>query len=292
MARFKTIMRRVFVLPPVALPLLVGVIVGCMVWVFQLGGEGTPLANAAYVASGWALTALCASIAAWARGFDVALAVPEGSLAAKFLFNRVFRSFATTHVSLGVDVLWAAANLASGIATASLWAVTLGAYYLCLAIMRGFLVWRIHLRGESPDRARELDICRVCGGVIMASALPVMGVVVLNLHNQGTFYHHMYITIGVAVYAFAKLGFSIPKYLRFRDGDDLLMLANANIGIACALASFLTMGILMMNVFGGKGRGGAAAFSFIMTVCLGAAVVIVIFIFGLRLLQRTGRMKR
>lgn len=283
--RLQRILRAAFVLPAPAVVLCAVL----MAWVFLLGNEGTWQAYAAYVVSAWALAAICASIVSALMNFKIEEAVPSESLAARLIFDRVFRSFAGTHLGLAVDVLWGGAYFALGVVKLSLWTLTLGVYYICLAVMRSCLVWHIHRRIQDASRLRELGICRTCGALLMASALPVMGIVMLNQHGEGSFYHHKYVTIGMAAYAFASLTTATLNFRRYHDGHDALMLANTSVRLAQAAVSMLTLSILMTNVFGSSRAGNL--YMRATTAGLGFVVTVAVFVTGLCLLHRAGRMR-
>lgn len=283
MAQFVTVLRRLFIVPlPAALAYAVGV-GALMALAFGLGFDDRWFAYVAYLVSAYGFAAVCATVANFIVNGGIALDVPEDSLPGRLLFDKVFRALATTSASLAVDVLWGVANLAYGIFYLSVWAITLGVLYVCLVVMRAFLLWHARHRA-GQDGSRELRLCRRCGIVIMVYALPVFGIVVLNLHEQGTFYYHMYIAIGVATYAFMALGTAIGNFVRYRDGHDLLMFVYSNICLFTVMVSILTMAILMLNVFSDGSEG--PFFSYLVVGSLGAVVAIGVFTIGLRLARK------
>ena len=239
----------------------------------------------------WAGEPVDSSGSADASGAPTSEAAPAPETApsaAAFLENRVFRSITLARIGLIIDVLWAVGNIALGVYGRSLWAITLGVYYACLAVMRALLS-RHERRAARRSHARNLALCRRCGIAIMLFSFPVTGIMLLNLHGMGTFSHPMQLTIGVATYAFAKLGAGIANFVRYRGGTEPLMLAASNVSLAGALATLLTMGILMLNVFSDEGT--EAGFRVAITVGMGVAVTVGVFVMGLALALRAGRLR-
>ena len=63
------------------------------------------------------------------------------------------------------------------------------------------------------------------------------------------------------------------------------MLASSNVNLVTSLTSFLTMGILMVNVFSTSSERQASLF--VMTIALGIVVIIGIFAIGAAITRRS-----
>lgn len=283
---------RSLVFPPPFIVVLCAVgIIALMTWAFALGGEHSFWAVPAYAASAYGMVVLCAALTRIPspRRLEGALrsAPVVGGAAGRLIDEKGFRSITAARLGLVIDALWAAANVAFGVWGQSLWAVTLGAYYACLALARGLL--SRHARAEGAgDRESSLALCRRCGVVTMLLAFPLAGIVALNLSGMGSFYHPVWMTIGVAAYAFLKIGTGVWKFVQYRSGEEPIMLALSNVSLAGGIATILTMGILMLNVFSGEGE--SELFRFGMTAGMGAAATLGVFALGLALTVRAGRL--
>lgn len=270
-------------------------IVALLIWGFYLGNEGTPGAYAAYVVMAYALTVIVAAIvkaATNAPTIDETLDEVRKvhPLVARLIDDALFRSVSIARLGLVIDVLWAAASFFWAWWEESLWTFTLAVYYTCLAVMRAFL--SRHERTPHADpAAADRRICLSCGVTIMLLALPTSGIVLLNLTDFGTFSHHMYITIGIAAYAFMKLGAGIRNFVRYRDGSVPVRLALSSVSFSGALATMLTMSILMVHDFGSTPET-TGEFKFVMTSWMGLAVSLGIFAVGLALVLRSRKIGR
>ena len=270
-------------------------IVALLVRIFYLGSEGAPGAYVAYVLTAYALAVVVAAIV---KGAMSAPPIEETlddarkihPLVARLIDDPLFRSFSVVRLGLAVDLLQAAASLFLAWWHTSLWTFTLAIYYVCLAVMRAFLSHydrTPHTNPATDDR----KICLSCGICIMALAFPVRGIAILNVYGFGTFTHHMYVAIGVALYAFVKLGAGIYNFVHYSDGSMPVRLALSSVSVSSALATMLTMSILMLNDFGDK-AAESVTFQLWMTAGMGVAVTLGVFVVGLVLTVRSLKIGR
>lgn len=286
-ARVLQALRACFMPPAPVVALCPVLIAGAMVWVFALGNEGTPFSYVAYLASAWALAVLVLAVVRGrpARAFVGLLrrSKPIG----RMLDDKDHRSVMGAHVSLAVDVLWAAGNLVLGAASASSWLVTLGVYYLLLAVMRGLLIFDIR-RGDDAKTARTI---RACGFLVAALTFVVSGFVVLVSHDLGGFAYPDIVIYAVAAYAFFSLGTSLAGIVANRRHESQLMFALSGVNLVNALVSILALEVAMMALFGG---GEDPSFVLIMNALTGAAVAVADIAIGVVLVRRAsgGRLGR
>lgn len=165
-------------------------------------------------------------------------------------------------------------------------AITLGSYYLCLALMRAFLSH--HIQRRKKHGASNAVLCRRCGLAIMALVLPVSGMVVLNVNDQGTFSRPGIIAIGTAACAFTKLGMGIYNFVRYRDGSHPLMLAITHVSLAGRFATLLTMGILLLDAY--SGEAASVGKRLLLTCGMGAETALAIAVVRFSLVWRSRRM--
>ena len=149
--RALAILKRLFVLPLFTIPLCIAGMIAVMVWAFALGHASEPIANAAYAISAYLLAATCATITCKATPSHLIAHLREHRTTARLVDEAAFRARISSYGGLALDTLWGVLNLGTGIMTASAWLITLGVYYICLAIMRVFLVRRVLWPGIATD---------------------------------------------------------------------------------------------------------------------------------------------
>lgn len=111
----------VFVMPAPVVALCPALVAALMAWVFFLGNEANPLSYAAYAVSVWAAAVL---VVACVRGRLVQAVhglLHRNRAIGRIVDDRDRRFVVGACIGLGIDVLWAAGNLAYGAWTSSLW---------------------------------------------------------------------------------------------------------------------------------------------------------------------------
>lgn len=281
--RLLRMLAAVFVMPAPVVALCPVLVAALMAWVFLLGNKANPLSYAAYVVSAWAAAVLAVACVRGRPAQAVYDLLHRNRAIGRIVDDKDRRSAVGACIGLGVDVLWAAGNLAYGAWTTSLWLVTLGVYYLILAVARGALLRDIHLH----DNARTAWAMRLCGALVAALTLVVTGFVTLTTHRQGGFSYPDIVIYAVAVYAFFALGTSIAGVVsnRHHERQSLFALSGAN--LANALVSVLALEMAMMSLFG---AGESPLFVLTMNALTGAGVAAADIAIGIALIRRAARL--
>lgn len=200
----------------------------------------------------------------------------ENPLARRWFGDVRFRVNVTLFGSVIWNTAYAVFQLGLGLIHRTLWYISVGVYYLFLAVMRLFLVR--HSRKHSPGERmlEELRKYRACGWsiLIMNFALAVMIVYVVYLNH--TFIHHQVVTIAMATYTFTTFTFALVNLVRYRKYQSPIYSASKAISLAAASVSMLTLTSTMLTTFG---EMGDADFRRIMLSLVGGGVLV--FVIGL-----------
>lgn len=273
-----SVVRRIVFPPGFVIALAAPAIAAMMAWVFLLGNGESPLSYAAYAASAYLLTVLCA----WAwrrfpwngvRNLAARSAIVERAIADEGYRRRLFVSG-----GLAIDAAWAAANLIGGTCFASVWLLTLGTYYLVFAVMRGALLLRM-CRTESQRRCEKLSMEKLCGVLLLLSTFVLSGIVCLVIRGEGTFEYEGVLIYAVALFAFYSLISAVVNYVRERKHDDVPAVLNCRINLAIALVSIFALEVAMLAEFG---TTSDADLQFVMPVVTGAAIAVILVGMGIR----------
>ncbi len=157
------------------------------------------------------------------------------------------------NVSLYGTLLWNALyglfQLWLGFYHHTFWFYSLSAYYICLGVMRYFLL--LHTRKYVPgERMRsELIKYRACGWVFLVMNLALALIIFFMVYWNRTFEHHMITTIAMAAYTFTAFTMAIVNTLRYRKYNSPVFSASKAISLASALVSMLTLESTMLNAF-------------------------------------------
>ena len=269
MEKLKQLLVRLLFPGTAAVVLSVPVAVALLAYTFLVAGEDSPIAYPSYLFSAYSLTIVCASAGTLCRaGRRWAM---QNRYVRRYLQDIPFKTNLSLHLSLAVNLLYAGMNAVSGVLYRSVWFGTLAAYYLFLAVMRFLLVRCAHRHGFGEDRAAEWRRFRLCGVMLVLMNVALAGVVVLVVHQNGSFHYAGYLIYAMALYTFYITIMAAVNLARYRKYKSPAMSAAKAINLAAALVSMLSLETAMLAQF-----GGGEDFRQLMTGATGGGVCVIV----------------
>ena len=152
--------------------------------------------------------------------------------------------------SLAWNALYGIFQLWLGFYHNTFWFYSLGAYYICLGVMRFFLVH--HTTRYSPGERMQTELVkyRACGIVFLVMNLALALIIFFMVYWNRTFDHHMITAIAMAAYTFTALTTAIVNVIRYKKYNSPVFSASKAISLAAALVSMLTLESTMLTTFG------------------------------------------
>ena len=226
-------------LVPVATVLLVG----SMVFI----GTESPIAYISYVLAAYTLTVWCFKIPRIIKYFKTFK--DENKYARRWQDDVRLRVNVSLYGSLAWNALYGLFQLWLGFYHHTFWFYSLGAYYICLGVMRFFLA-RHTTRYAPGERMRdELTKYRACGIVFLLMNLALALIVFFMVYWNRTFEHHMITAIALAAYTFTSMTVAIINFVKYRRYNSPVFSAAKAISLAAALVSMLTLESTMLTTF-------------------------------------------
>jgi len=205
-----------------------------------------------YTLSAYTLCCLVpASIALYKK---IRIRVLENRYAGRYVQDFEWRSIVNAHVSLVINLAFAALKLYMSIAYMSLWFAAIAGYYAVLSLTRFFLLRNYHrlrkIESSENRRVHSLRVYQTCGFSLFALTAALLGAV-----WQMVFAARSYIYPGVLIYAVAAFAFysiitAARNLIRVRILDNPIVAAAKLIGFASALVSILALQTAMFATFG------------------------------------------
>jgi len=228
------------VLVPVATVLLVG----SMVFV----GTESVIAYISYVLAAYTLTVWCMKIPQIVRFFKTFKR--ENRYAVRWQGDARLRVNVSLYGTLAWNALYGIFQLWLGFYHHTFWFYSLGAYYVCLAVMRFFLL--LHTRKYTPGERMQTELkkYRACGIVFLLMNLALALIIFFMVYWNRTFEHHMITAIAMASYTFTALTTAIINVIRYRKYNSPVFSASKAISLAAACVSMLTLTSTMLTTFG------------------------------------------
>ena len=219
-------------------------LVGSMVFV----GTESVIAYISYVLSAYTLTVWCFRAPSLIKGFKRFR--NENKYVRKWRENVRLRVNVSLYGSLGWNALYGILQLWLGFYHRTFWFYSLGAYYICLAVMRFFLARHTTRYAPGERMQTELKKYRACGIVFLVMNLALALIIFFMVYWNRTFEHHMITAIAMAAYTFTALTTAIINVIKYRKYNSPVYSASKAISLAAALVSMLTLESTMLTTFG------------------------------------------
>lgn len=239
--------------PPVwAIALLVPICAAALIFIFVKSYEQHPAAYAAYVLSFYTLTAVvmrCIRVVPkhYRTAKNKVYSNPVGE---RLMTDMPFRTHVTLYGSLGVNLLYVAVNVISGVMYKSAWFYVLAFYYTILAVMRFLLVRFASRTGIGTSRFKELRRSRLCGYILLLINLSLSGAVLMILYQDKGYEYHGVVIYIMAAYTFYITSMAIKNLIKYRKLGSPVMSMAKIISMAAALVSMLSLETAMLSEFG------------------------------------------
>ena len=225
-------------------PLSSVLLVGSMVFV----GTESIIAYVSYVLAAYTLTVWCFKIPYLVHVFKSFK--DENKYARRWLDDARLRVKMSLYGSLAWNALYGIFQLWLGFYHSTFWFGSLGAYYICLGVMR-FSLARHTAKYAPGERMRaEIKKYRACGIVFLVMNVALALIIFFMVYWGRTFEHHMITAIAMAAYTFTALTTAIINVIKYRKYQSPVYSASKAISLAAALVSMLTLESTMLTTFG------------------------------------------
>ena len=228
----------------ILIPIATVLLVGSMVFV----GTESVIAYISYVLATYTLTIWCFKIPTLIKFFKTFK--DENKYARRWQDDTRLRVNVSLYGSLACNALYGLFQLWLGFYHHTFWFYSLGAYYICLGVMRFFLVRHTTRYAPGERMQTELVKYRACGIVFLLMNLALALIIFFMVYWNRTFQHHMITAIAMAAYTFTALTTAIINVIKYRKYNSPVFSASKAISLAAALVSMLTLESTMLTTFG------------------------------------------
>ena len=228
----------------ILLPFATAMLVCSMVFI----GTDAIISYISYVLAAYTLTVVCLRIPrmiAFFKSFK-----QDNKYARRLSEDTHLRVNLSLYGSFVWNAAYAIFQLWLGFYHRTFWFLSLGAYYICLAVMRFFLARHVRSHRPGEERVKELKKYRACGVVFLLMNLALALMIFFMVYWNRTFHHHEITTIAMAAYTFTAFSFAIVGLVKYRKYDSPVYSASKAISLAAACVSMLTLESTMLTTFG------------------------------------------
>ena len=225
-------------------PIATVLLVGSMVFI----GTESLVAIVSYVVAAYTLTVWCFKIPYLINFFKTFK--NENKYARRWQDDTRLRVNVSLYGSLAWNALYGIFQLWLGFYHHTFWFYSLGAYYICLGVMRFFLARHTTRYAPGERMQAELKKYRACGIVFLVMNLALALIIFFMVYWNRTFEHHMITAIAMAAYTFTALTTAIINVIKYRKYNSPVFSASKAISLSAALVSMLTLESTMLTTFG------------------------------------------
>ena len=286
------IIKKIFFLPPVA-TLMIAIPSFAFLIVALTRKLGIPALNyTAYILSAYALvisiTGISKIVTLARNGVSEhpfmkwLFSVP---VVEKLIHENQFRTEIALYPGFCINVLYVIFKTATGIYYRSAWLLSLGVYYLALAIMRFLLIHYIRLKKETSDKNGELRRYRMCGCMLFLINIALVGITILAVKKNAGFSYPGYLIYVMAMYAFYSVITAVMNLVKYRKYGSPVLSAAKVINMSTALVSIFSLETAMLAQFGSE---NTEHFRVIMTALTGTGVSLIVLGMAVFMIVRSG----
>ena len=210
-------------------------------------GTESPISIISYVVAAYTLTVWCFKIPYLIE--FIKKVKTENKYVVKWLSDTHLRIKVSLYGSLLWNALYGVLQLWLGFYHSTFWFYSLGAYYICLGLMRFFLLQHTRKYAPGEKMKEELEKYRNCGWIFLVMNLALSLIIFFMVYWNRTFIHHMITTIAMAAYTFTTFTLAIISMVKYRKYNSPVFSASKAISMAAALVSMLTLESTMLTTF-------------------------------------------
>ena len=250
-------------------PIATVLLVGSMVFV----GTESVIAYISYVLAAYTLTVWCFKIPYLIKFFKTFK--DENKYARRLQDDARLRVNISLYGSFAWNALYGIFQLWLGFYHRTFWFYSLGAYYICLAVMRFFLVR--HTRKYTPGERMQTELVkyRACGWIFLIMNLALALIIFFMVYFNRTFEQHMITAIAMAAYTFTAFTVAIVNVVKYRKYNSPVFSASKAISFAAACVSMLTLTSTLLTTFSDGTMGPMEQKTMLGSVGVAVSMVIV-----------------
>ena len=180
--------------------------------------------------------------------------IAASALGGRYLNDLAFRGSVSIYQGMIVNFLYMLFRAVAGIRYASVWFISMAAYYLVLGGLRACLIWSYRRRAEQGI-AFEYRCYRRTAWLLFLLNIPMGGMIVLMVRTNSGYSYPGHVIYLSALYTFYTMITSVINLKRFRKLGSPILSAAKVLNFVSAMMSILGLQTAMISRFSTNGEG-------------------------------------
>lgn len=282
-AKIKAIFKRIFLLPPLAIIIIVPIAAALVIFSLSNQGFVPVIEYISYLLSAYALVVLIlgfkriiSAIRDTVKKSSIYKWIESKKIMRIFLNDLKFKGKVSLYQGLAISTIYAIFKGITAVYYRSVWSGAVAAYYLFFGIVRLILVRgtrKVTIENDIDRTVAEYKSYRVCGVLTFLINIGMIGMAILMIRdNEHAEYPGIIIYLSAA-YTFYALILAIMNLVKFRKAKSPILSASKALNFEAALMSMFSLQTAMIAQFGGDDD----AFRQIANTLMGSAVCVTTF---------------
>ena len=229
------------------------VIFAALLYVFAAGQEQSVLAYPVFVLSAYCLTILLLPLPGKLRSARtwIERQIDQTAFGKAYVRDPAFRGSVGIYQGMTVNFLYVVFRVIVGVRYASVWFLSMAAYYLVLGGLRLSLV----LSNRHRNLRREWDCYRRTAWLLFLLNIPMGGMIVLMVLTDSGYTYPGYVIYLSAMYTFYTMGMAIKNLIQYHKLGSPILSAAKVLNFIAALMSVLGLQTAMIAQFSTESDG-------------------------------------
>lgn len=284
----KNILLRILHIGVIWIVLLTFLCTAALVYIFLSGMEESLIAIPAYVLSAYTLTVIAFRVPNVVR--KVIVLLHRNKYISRYISERELRAKISLYGGFGINLLFVAFKLFTGIMYASIWFLAVGVYYIVLSATRFILIrnaQKVSMQESESDRTiYGLRSYRFCGYLMFALNVAMTGMIIQMIWQNEGFHYPGLIIYASAAFTFYSLTMAIINMVKFHRLDNPILSASKMLSFAGALMSILALQTALLVEFSEEGN---ETFRRIINTATGGGVALLVFGIAIFMIVRANK---
>lgn len=224
---------------------------------------------------------ICRQLKAAVKNNGAVRKIKGTKFGSRYFNDLSFRGSVSIYQGMTVNFLYVIFRIAAGIRYASVWFISMAAYYLVLGILRAYLIF-------SYRRKSDKKICyRRTAWLLFLLNIFMGGMILQMIKMNSGFYYPGYIIYLSAMYTFYTMILSVINLVKFRKLGDPVLSAAKVLNFISAMMSILGLQTAMIAHFSKNGD----SYRKLMNMLTGGIVYFIVIVIAVYMLLHSRKIR-
>lgn len=168
----------------------------------------------------------------------------------RYRSDSAFRARLALYRGMIANLLYMVFRLTVGIQEASIWSLSIAAYYLALGMLRVYLIVCEH----RPNWCGEYRCYRMTAWLLLLLNIPMGGMIYLMIWTDSGFSYSGYLVYASALYTFYSMTMAMIHLVKYGKLGSPILSAAQKVNFTAAMMSVLSLQTALLSQFSERGE--------------------------------------